>query len=62
MAEQDWNNNSDALDAMLQDIGVVPPLPVDESPISTGPFVVRDLEARLVALELRVTAIEETRE
>lgn len=59
MAEIDWNNNGEAIDAALRDTGVVPPQPRDETPVSTGPFVVRDWDSRFALLEGRVTLLEE---
>lgn len=61
MAEQDWNNNGDAIDAMLNDAGVRPALPRDERPTATGPFPPLPLgllERLVVVLESRVAKLE----
>jgi hypothetical protein len=61
MAEREWNNNGDAIDAALNDAGVRPAQARDERPVATGPFPPSPLMQLVTALELRVARLETTR-
>lgn len=58
MAELDWNNNGDAIDAALSDANVYPPLPVDTTPVSTEPPSIDPISLRVTALAKRVAALD----